>query len=115
MGEGVLPGGGHPVCLRLVVLTIHRPPYYANMDVFFGKLLTILNSLVSREINLILNEDINITFLVGSREYDQLLDILRGFEMKNLLVEPTRIGKTSATGIDYVVVNSNFYSNLMLV
>lgn len=90
---------------RLVVISIYRAPD-GNTDIFLSKLDAVIR-LVLRNSNtrLIICGDFNIDYISDSNHQKQLDSLLQTYNLRVTTNEPTRITKTSATAIDYIITN----------
>jgi hypothetical protein len=90
-----------------VYCCVYRSPS-GNIDIFFEKLLLLLDIVLKENKFCVICGDININTLDESKHSNILTDILHSYNMKNHVNEPTRVQGLSSTStcIDHV------YSNL---
>lgn len=89
------------------ILTLYRSPK-GNVDKFFNKLDVILNEALKTCDYVVLNGDLNIDAMDDTnKQYTNglLRDVFDSFGIISLIEGPTRVCRTRASAIDYVVTN----------
>lgn len=101
---------------KLIVLCIYRTGL-GTLEVFFDTLTEILNHINKNflKYKLVLCGDFNIDLLTPSSESDTFLNLLWGYSLQQLIFEPTRVTKQTATLLDNIFINFQGYKSCSVV
>jgi hypothetical protein len=86
------------------ILCVYRPPA-GNFSTFLLHLETVLMQLYSNTTNLIICGDININYLLDSRNKSLLNSLLHSYNLHSAVTFPTRISNNSSTSIDNIFID----------
>jgi hypothetical protein len=96
------------------ILCIYRPPA-GNFTTFLLHLESILTQLYTNNINLIICGDINVNYLLDSRNKSPLNSLLASFNLHSAVNFPTRISNNSLTTIGNIFINKIKTKNYSIV
>lgn len=102
---------GQKINIKLVVLTIYRPPEARNVDSFIDRLEIILTQLTIKNFQIIICTDINIDFLKENcPKKTKTVNLLNSFHLRcDLFNQPSRVTKTSSSLLDNIFLSSALY------
>ncbi|PNF26089.1 hypothetical protein B7P43_G04923 [Cryptotermes secundus] len=90
-----------------IIICIYRTPN-SNINIFIKNLDKILNSLTNKGKNIIIVGDLNVDFIKKSVN-PQLQTMLDSYGLQAIVDVPTRIGPTSQTAIDQIILNRGLW------
>jgi exonuclease III len=90
--------------LNTVIMCVYRTPN-SNINTFIETLDSIISNLKNKGKSIIIFGDLNIDF-IGSHVNFRLLTMLNSYGFQAIVDVPTRIGSTSNTAIDQIILTS---------
>ncbi|MDR3131873.1 MAG: hypothetical protein LBU02_02135 [Rickettsiales bacterium] len=89
--------------INTIIMCVYRTPN-SNINIFIETLDSIISNLKSRGKSIIILGDLNIDFM-GSYVNLRLLTMLNSYGLQAIVDVPRRIGPTSNSGIDQIILN----------
>lgn len=92
---------------KSIIVCIYRPDTspLADIDLFFERLMTILNVALRENSKIVVLGDFNIDTLGRSENAQNFFDLIGSFGIEAKIREPTRITTTSSTCLDNILTN----------
>jgi hypothetical protein len=96
-----------------IIICVYRTPN-SNINIFIETIDTILGNLINTEKGIIIVGDTNIDYL-GKRVNLQLQTMLNSYGLQAIVAVPMRIGHTSQTAIDEIILNKSIWGYTLKV
>ena len=91
---------------KICVITVYRSPN-SDFQYFIKELDKIINKIYKPGVNLIICGDININYLIESKEKHELNNILNSYNLTSIIDFPTRTKDNSSTLIDNIFLDKS--------
>jgi exonuclease III len=98
--------------IKVCIITIYRSPD-CNFQNFIKELDNIINKIYKPGIQLIICGDININYLIESKEKQELNNIQNSYNLVSVINFPTRIKNNSRSAIDNIFLDTTQFRMYM--
>ncbi|PNF35448.1 hypothetical protein B7P43_G04120 [Cryptotermes secundus] len=92
---------------NIIIICVYRTPN-SNINIFIETMDTIINNLINKGKQIVIVGDLNIDFL-RKRINQKLQTMLNSYGLQAIVEAPTRIGLTSQTAIDQIIINKEIW------
>lgn len=99
--------------VRTVILSVYRTPN-TDIDLFLGKIDTLLNKLIDDKVLIFLTGDFNVNILRDDCKTAAFLSLLSSYDLLPAIFEPTRFGSGAQSCIDNIFTNSKNFAGEIL-
>lgn len=89
---------------KILIISIYRSPQ-SDFKTFFNYLYDLMSNVYVPGQYYIVCGDINVNLLGDNYESKQIINMFKGFDMENVVLEPTRLTTVTATLIDVIFTN----------
>jgi hypothetical protein len=95
---------------NVCITTVYRSPS-GNFQLFLNGLDNIVKKIYKPDVHLIIYGDININYLIESKEKQELNNILNSYNLVSVIHFPTRITNNSRSTIDNIFFDTTKFAN----